>query len=252
MASQRTRIPTRPEPPPGIPAAPTVAPSTTLPVLPRSVTIVGDSQAHSLAINLPTGIESTFTINDGSVEGCGVWDEGSVITERTGFSRSFDGCAGWAGKWADAAAGSDVTLVVLGAWDVFDVDTDSGVVAFGTPAGDTAFLGKLRQGIDAVTAAGSKVALLEVPCYRPVSAGGLTALPERGDDNRTRHLNELLHQAADADPANVVFIAGPQQYCTDENLAKDLGHRWDGVHYYKPGAQLVWDTIVPQLLQLRV
>ena len=77
-------------------------------------------------------------------------------------------------------------------------------------------------------------------------------LPERGDDNRTRHLNELLKQAAAADPANVVFINGPQQYCTDEAIAKDLGHRWDGVHYYKPGAQLVWDTIVPELQQLRV
>ena len=50
----------------------------------------------------------------------------------------------------------------------------------------------------------------------------------------------------------MVFITGPQQYCTDEAIAKDLGHRWDGVHYYKPGAQLVWDTIVPELQQLRV
>ena len=35
-------------------------------------------------------------------------------------------------------------------------------------------------------------------------------------------------------------------------MAKDLGHRWDGVHYYKPGAQLVWDTIIPELQALRV
>jgi len=97
-----------------------------------------------------------------------------------------------------------------------------------------------------------KVALLEVPCFRPVGGGGLTALPERGDDTRTRHLNELLRAKAAADPTNVSFITGPQQYCTDPAIAKDLGHRWDGVHYYKPGAQLVWDTIIPELQALRV
>jgi hypothetical protein len=142
--------------------------------------------------------------------------------------------------------------VTIGAWDVFDLGRDSGDLIFGTPAHDEHLRSQLQKGIDALKGVGVKVALLEVPCYRPVSAGGLTALPERGDDNRTRHLNELLRQAAAADPANVVFISGPQQYCTDEAIAKDLGHRWDGVHYYKPGAQLVWDTIVPEIQQLRV
>ena len=45
-------------------AAP-VVPSTA-PVLPRHVAIVGDSQAHALAINLPDGIGDTFDITDGS------------------------------------------------------------------------------------------------------------------------------------------------------------------------------------------
>ena len=35
-------------------------------VLPRHVAIVGDSQAHALAINLPDGIGDTFVITDGS------------------------------------------------------------------------------------------------------------------------------------------------------------------------------------------
>ena len=61
------------------------APPTTLATLPRRLAIVGDSQAHSLAINMPSGIESTFIIEDGSFEGCGVFDTGSVITARKGF-----------------------------------------------------------------------------------------------------------------------------------------------------------------------
>ena len=45
---------------------------------PRRLVIVGDSQAHSLAINLPDGIEGTFTIEDGSLDGCSVYDAGRV------------------------------------------------------------------------------------------------------------------------------------------------------------------------------
>ena len=59
-------------------AAPGATPTTTA-VLPRRLVVVGDSQAHALAINLPDGIGSTFAISDGSVEGCGVYDTGTVI-----------------------------------------------------------------------------------------------------------------------------------------------------------------------------
>ena len=66
--------------PPDLPAT-TVTP----PILPRTLSIVGDSQAHSLAINLPAGIESTFSIEDGSLDGCSVYDSGRVISSRVGL-----------------------------------------------------------------------------------------------------------------------------------------------------------------------
>lgn len=55
----------------------TVAPP---PELPIDLAIVGDSQAHSLAINLPDGIESTFAVTDGSLDGCSVYDTGGVLS----------------------------------------------------------------------------------------------------------------------------------------------------------------------------
>ena len=230
--------------------------STTLPALPRKVVVVGDSQAHSLAINLPDGIASTFTITDGSVEGCGVYDEGSVVSSRTTFHRSFGDCAGWAQKWGSAASssGADVALVVIGAWDVFDVKLADHTVVFNTPEGDAYYLAHLQQGIDALKAAGTKVALLEVACMRPqdVKGAGVPALPERGDDSRTGHLNVLLRQAAAADPSNVSFVAGPAAWCLDPAISTNLGYRWDGVHVYKPGANLIYETIAPALLQIPV
>ncbi len=224
----------------------------TAPVLPRHVAIVGDSQAHSLAINLPDGIGDTFVITDGSVDGCGVHDSGRVLSARDGFSNSFSICEGWQQEWAAAAAQADVALVVLGAWDVFDVEIDDTTYVFGTPEFDQLFATQLRSGIDAMLAAGSKVALLEVACMRPqdVDGAGVPALPERGDDARVAHLNELMRGVASADPANVTFVAGPTAWCNDEAIATDLGHRWDGVHVYKPGAKLIYETIAPALLEI--
>ncbi len=229
---------------------------TTLATLPRRVVVVGDSQAHSLAINLPDGIGDTFAISDGSVEGCGVYDTGKVITARQGFSRSFGNCAGWAAKWGSAASSSDadVALVVIGAWDVFDVQLDDRTLVFGTPAADANFVAQLQTGIDALKAGGAQVALLEVACMRPqdVKGAGVPALPERGDDSRTGHINDLLRQAAAADPESVTFVSGPTEWCNDESISTNLGYRWDGVHVYKPGANLIYETTAQSLLNIPV
>ena len=41
------------------------------------------------------------------------------------------------------------------------------------------------------------------------------------------------------------FVDGPAEWCNDETIATDLGYRWDGVHVYKPGAKLIYETIAP-------
>lgn len=227
-----------------------------VPATSADVAIVGDSQANALAINLPDGIEGVFPqVVNGSVDGCSVYDSGSVVSAVT-FRNSFAICDGWQQEWAAAAAGTDVALVVLGAWDVFDIDDDGTVYGFATPAGDRLFTENLVSGIDAMLAEGSNVALLEVACMRPqdVDGAGVRALPERGNDGRVAHVNDLLRQTAalygtGAD-ARVQFVEGPDEWCADEAIATDLGYRWDGVHVYKPGANLIYETVAPDLLRL--
>ena len=198
------------------------------PTLPRRIAVVGDSQAHSLAVNLPDGIESTFTVTDGSLDGCSVYDAGRVHSARSSFDNSFAICAGWPAKWAAAVeqADAEVALVVLGAWDVFDLETGDGTrLAFGTPAWDSHVRANLETGIAALVGAGAKVALLEVPCMRPVEAegAGVPPLPERGDDARVAHVNELLRAVAAAQPGAVTFVEGPDAWCADEAVATDVG-----------------------------
>jgi hypothetical protein len=216
------------------------------------VSIVGDSQAHSLAVNLPDGIGDTFDIADHSLDGCSIYDNGRVLSARTSFTNSFGSlCPNWTQHWADAAQGADVVLVVLGAWDVFDLELESGTYAFGTPEWDGVFTANLNAGLDAMAPSGAHVGLLEAACMRPVEAegAGVPPLPERGDDVRVAHVNDLLRSVADTRP-DATFVPGPAAWCNDEAIATDLGYRWDGVHVYRPGAELIMETVAPQLLQL--
>ena len=228
--------------------------TTTLPVLPRSVAIVGDSQAHSLFVNLPRGIDDYFEFTDGAVSGCSVHESGEIVTARGGFHNDFGICRGWARRWADAARGADVALVVLGAWDVFDIRDGDNVIEFGSTEYDRLFSRRLRSGLDALTFAGAHAALLEVPCMRPVDARGaaVPALPERGDDARVAHINTLLRHAAARDPEHVTFIEGPDAWCNDDAIATDVHYRWDGVHVYTKGANLVFETIAAALLAIPI
>lgn len=231
--------------------------TTTIAKLPRRVVIVGDSQAHSIAVNQPSGIEKTFIISNGSIDGCGVYDRGVGIGGATGkFRRNFANCAGFDTKWAKSAAlaKADVALVVLGAWEVMDLQINKLLFTVDSVPADTMFKAQLQRGIAALRKQNVAVALLEIACMRPVESKGgpVPPLPQRGDDARTGHLNSLLREVAAPDNDGVYFVEGPKQWCSDPKVAKSLSYRWDGVHVYKPGAKLILETIAPALLQIPV
>jgi hypothetical protein len=248
--------------PTSVPGSATTLPNTpitttTIAKLPRRVVIVGDSQAHSIAVNQPSGIEKTFIISNGSIDGCGVYDRGVGIGGATGkFRRNFANCAGFDSKWAKSAASAkaDVALVVLGAWEVMDLQINKLLFTVDSVPADTMFKAQLQRGIAALRKQNVAVALLEIACMRPVESKGgpVPPLPQRGDDARTGHLNSLLREVAAPDNDGVYFVEGPKQWCSDPKVAKSLSYRWDGVHVYKPGAKLILETIAPALLQIPV
>ncbi|HEY7942582.1 MAG TPA: acyltransferase family protein [Candidatus Limnocylindrales bacterium] len=232
--------------------APTASPSSGAPwQLPVKLLLVGDSQANMLDLNAPSVVGKSFQLVDGWVEGCGVLL--GRMTSSTGYRRNLDAdCHGWVAHWQTVATTSraPLALVVLGAWDVFDLIEGGHTLPFGTPGWDAYYSAQLQSGIDILKQAGSKVALLELPCYRPIASSAGPALPERADDSRTRHVNTLLAAAAAADPTHVYAITPPPQFCTDQKIATDVYYRWDGVHYGRLGSQLVFRAITPQLLAI--
>lgn len=231
--------------------------TTTIAKLPRRIVIVGDSQARSLAVNKPSGIEKTFIVTDGSIDGCGVYDRGIGTGGKNGtFRRNFANCVGFEKSWAKSASKgkADVALMVLGAWEVLDLKINTFLFKVNTAPADTLFRTQVQRGVLALRQTGATVALLEVACMRPVdsSGGPVPALPERGDDTRTAHLNELLREIAAPENDGVYFINGPREWCNNPKISTSLSYRWDGVHAYKPGAKLIFEAIAQQILQLPV
>jgi peptidoglycan/LPS O-acetylase OafA/YrhL len=239
-----------PSPSASVSASPTAKPvgGLTVPPVVPSVGVFGDSQGMTLLLNTPTNIGKYVKFKDHTIEGCGILL--GRVTSRSGERRDLAAnCPNWLSVWRQRAAGMhpDLALVMLGAWDVFDLTVSGHTMAFGSPEWDANWKAALQQGIQALAESGAKVVLSLSPCYRPVRASA-GYWPERGDDARTRHLNDLMR--ATAAVTGAYTVDPPSQFCTDPKISKSLSYRWDGVHYYKPGALLYCQAVVPQLLAI--
>jgi peptidoglycan/LPS O-acetylase OafA/YrhL len=215
-----------------------------------TVAIFGDSQGMTLMANVPSDLGRYLAVTDATIEGCGILV--GKVASRSGERRDLaSNCSAWRTRWASSATRlkPEVALVIIGAWEMFDLTVAEATLAFGSPEWDAHVAGALREGIEALRAAGSKVALALTPCYRPIKASA-GFWPERGEDHRTRHLNGLLRAAAAANPAHVSTVEPPAQFCTDPAISTNKSYRWDGVHYYRPGAALYFKAIIPPLRAL--
>src|SRR5262249_23676030 len=207
--------------------------------------VFGDSQGMTLLLNKPADLDTYIHVTDATIEGCGVLL--GKVSSRSGERRDLTAsCGDWNAKWAASARTlrPRIALVMIGAWEVFDLTTDSGTLTFGSSTWDSQLRESLAKGVKILRDSGATVALSLLPCYRPVR-GSAGYWPERGDDQRTRHVNEILRSMPD-----VHLIEPPARFCTDPKIASNLDYRWDGVHYYKPGAALYFESVVPQLLKL--
>jgi hypothetical protein len=244
-------IGTAPSASPSPSATPSGAPATSAP-LARGATVAffGDSQGMTLIINKPADLGTYINAIDVTIEGCGVL-LGSV-SSRSGERRNLtNNCRNWRSEWDEEAGrvDPDLAVIMIGAWDVFDLTLDSGKLTFASAAWDANFTEAITAGIDTLRARGIDVAISLLPCYRPLkkSAG---FWPERGDDDRTRHVNDLLRAAASGYPSGVRTIDPPEEFCTKPSIANNTAYRWDGIHFYRKGAALYFTSILPQLTEL--
>jgi hypothetical protein len=224
------------------------------PAHPPRVALIGDSQGMTLFLNRPPDTAAYLDLVDDTTEGCGLL--GGRISSGAGDRRDLDAeCGRTLATWAMRVARdhADAALLMIGAWDLFD-ERVADTALVGTAGWDAYFDGRLDQAVSTLKSAGlPHLDLALLPCYRPVpvvgSAGGLW--PERGDDNRVAHVNALLTAYAQVPAHQVRAVYPPPEFCQDPTIATSRSYRWDGVHYYKPGARLYLRTVIPQLLAVQ-
>ena len=233
--------------------SPTITPTPTASrrPIPVKVAIFGDSQGTALYATRPRSVSTYLRLDDESISACGIL-RGRVVSHSGERFDLVGACPNWLSKWhADAKlVKPDIALVVLGAWDVFDLQTKDGTLIFATSEWDANFLATLRSGLNAIRDSGAQIALAELPCFRPRKTNPRPPgwWPERGDDDRTRHVNELLRQLADG--VHIFTIQPSSAFCADPAIGDNRTFRYDGVHYLPPGAKVYLDAIIPQLVTL--
>ncbi|WP_194919160.1 acyltransferase family protein [Catenulispora rubra] len=235
----------------GAPSYPTALPPR--PAHPPRVALIGDSQGMTLYINRPPDTAAYVHLLNDTTEGCDFL--GGRISSGAGDRRDLDAeCGATVAKWASRIERdhADTALLMVGAWDLFDEQVDGAALPFGSSGWDAYFTDRLAQTVSTLKATGlPQLDLALLPCYRPThtagSSGGLW--PERGDDSRIAHVNTLLASYAQDPAHHVRALYPPAQFCQDPTIASSRSYRWDGVHYYKPGARLYLRNAIPQLLE---
>ena len=233
-------------------AIPTAMPAP--PAHPPTVAFVGDSQPMTLLLNKPSNTGEYLDTIDDSTEGCDFL--GGDITSRDGERRDLDdGCSGTARIWASRVSSQhpDIVVLMIGGWDEFNDEVNGVTMTFGSAAWDANYTSKLGAAVSLLRATGvPRVEVALLPCYRPIPESGSGYWPERGDDWRTRHVNTLLtsyvQSHAGAGPDTLATLQPPAAFCTDPSISSNVDYRWDGLHYYKPGSALYFQTIIPQLI----
>lgn len=226
-------------------------PGTTLP----KVMIVGDSVSCTLGLGLTGWAEqrnSLTVLNNGTLA-CGLLRTGNVRTRFIDDEPISPVCE-WGPRWADQveAFGPDLTVVLVGAWDVYDrtlVGTNDWV-APGDPTYDEFVASEARQAADVLTSEGGRVLWLTSP---PIELGRNAPTIEgpwpANDPARMERFNEVISEALASNPrVEIVDLASWAEALPGGSL--DPAFRPDGVHFEPESALQVAEWLGPQLESL--
>jgi peptidoglycan/LPS O-acetylase OafA/YrhL len=246
-------------------AGPADLPTTAAPPAPRSsrqtrprdgfrVYLVGDSVGFTLGYHYPKGSVRGMTLGGDPDIGCGIVRAPVVLA---GAVQPVDPkCTTWPTRWGDKVAQfrPDVSLLVLGGWEVLDHQVDGRALEPGTPEYERYLDGELQLLYDTLAPASRHIALLNVPCYHQPETGLDKTLAEtRNQLARVEWLNQVLQRFVAARGQRAVLLDLNGLLCPGGRYVDRLDGvqvRYDGVHFSADGAKLVWRWLGPQLQRL--
>jgi hypothetical protein len=212
----------------------------------QRVLLVGDSVALTLSFHVRSSpAAADTTIRTCATLGCGITG-GTVIPTGPSTPPDAERCETWPEDWNGAVTTfePDVSVILIGAWEVFDRMVDGELIKVGTPEFEAHLRNELDLGADILAQDGKPVVILTSPCFDDTDEWTAERDPER-----VTALNEVI-VAWSTDRADVDLVDLHGLTCPDGIYQREVDgvtlHR-DGVHYLPDGAVLVWEWLIPQL-----
>ena len=224
------------------------------------VILFGDSVALTLGPGFKAGGDENGDNDVSARNGLAVWNQAVIFCELVSAPRrekdkelpASDTCASWPTEWKQTIDDwqPDLTVLQVGAWEIYDRKIDGQWVTFGTPEYDAILEPTLQKAVDVLGSTGKPVVLLTTPHFE--RNDGVS--PEewtQNDHSRTDHFNEVVRRVAAANPGRVhvvdfgAWLCPPGEGCRD--TIDGVTMRPDGLHFEDPGAQKAAEWLAPQL-----
>ena len=222
-------------------------------LLPSRVLILGDSVATSLGLGfrIEGEAQGVEVFNRGK-NGCGLTDGGEIRIGGVWMPVRSLGCPHWLARWRriESFVAPDVVVVMHDVWVLQDLRLGGKELRLGSPASDRFLLRQLDRGVSALLENSRRVVLLTTPYNRRVETPGGPPVSENVP-GRADHFNSLLHRTAKKFAnrgvalIDVNELVSPFGQYTSSLDGVEL--RRDGVHFTKPGAQVISRWLLPQL-----
>jgi len=218
------------------------------------VVLAGDSIAVTLGFDaIPPSQRKDIWLRGVARVGCGLLTGTPVSGDTPGESQ--EECHDWPQKYAEGmkAYKPDLSLLLVGGWEVFDREIHGTTVRVGTPAMEAVLRKALDKAKKILTANGSRLVILTTPCFSPTTRElGEFGEAARADPARVQWLNDVWRRYA-TDHPDVTLLDLNAHACPGGKYASTIDGvpmRTDGVHFTLPGARLLWKWLGPEVLRI--
>ncbi|MEN3316557.1 MAG: hypothetical protein V7605_2791, partial [Acidimicrobiaceae bacterium] len=164
-------------------------------------------------------------------------------------------CETWPARWTQAVDSfdPDITVIMVGAWEVYDRKVDGRTLRVGTPEYERYLDSEMELALGIVAERGAPIALMNVPCYDQPNLQLGDPPSERNDPARVAWLNQVFQRIVARHTKRLHLIDVGSFLCPgghDVQKMNGVQVRRDGVHFTPEGAGLVWRWMGPQLVDL--
>jgi hypothetical protein len=220
------------------------------PAEPRTMLLLGDSTAFQLAKAAdPTAIRP-WKMEAYATLGCGLSAGDPIDSSASNPIRQGEECTRWQEEWnfwTDTLR-PDVSVVMVGAWEVLDHAMDGRIHRFPSPEWSAVVRDALAAAVDRAGVGDTPVAALALPCMKQSEDTPFPAT-DRNDPARVDEFNRLLREVVAERPnarlLDLSTVLCPRGTYLDEIDGRQL--RYDGVHVTPYGADVVMKWLTDQL-----